>query len=81
MKLKFNKLEELEKTLMSQRNHQSILDKGIEKALSIPFQTLRSRRPKTNKKFLPFISKYNPINPNLFPIIINLSLTFKVPKA
>ena len=46
--MKLIKLEELKTTLMSQRYPQKIIEKGIEKALSIPLQTICSHKTETN---------------------------------
>ena len=63
------KLLELKKILVTQKCPEKIIQKGIEKALNIPLQELRSTKPKNNDHVLPFISTYNPNNRNLFPTI------------
>ena len=44
-----------------------VVEKGIEKALTIPQEQLRSEELKKKDNILPFISTYNPNNPNVFP--------------
>ena len=42
---------------------------SINKALSIPLQELRSPKTISNDNSLPFITTYNPSNPNVYEMI------------
>ena len=44
-----------------------VVKKEIKKALAIPQEQLRSEKLKKKDNILPFISTYNPNNPNVFP--------------
>ena len=44
-----------------------IVEKGIEKALAVPQEQLRSEKLKKKDDILPFISTYKPNNPKMFP--------------
>ena len=61
------KLKELRTILKTQKYPKMVVEKGIEKALAIPQEQLRSEKLKKKDKILPFISIYNPNNPNMFP--------------
>ena len=61
------KLKELRKILKTQKYQKMIVEKGIEKALTIPQVQLKSEKLKKKDNILPFISTYNPNNPNVFP--------------
>ena len=62
------KLKELTTILKTQKYPKMVVEKGIEKALSISQQLLISGKLKKKKDdILPFLSTYNPNNPNLFP--------------
>ena len=58
---------ELRTILKSQKYSKTFFVKGIEKALAIPQEQLRSEKLKSNDSILPFISTYNPNNPSMFP--------------
>ena len=61
------KLKELKTILKTQKYPKMVVEKGIEKALAIPQEQLRSKKLKKKDDILPFISTYNPNNPNAFP--------------
>ena len=44
-----------------------VVEKGIERALAIPQEQLRSEKLKKKDYILPFISTYNPNNQNVLP--------------
>ena len=46
-----------------------LTDFRINKALSIPLQELRSPKTISNDNSLPFITTYNPNNPNVYEMI------------
>ena len=46
-----------------------VVERGIEEALAIPQEQLRSKKLKKKDNILPFTSTYNPNNPNVFPKI------------
>ena len=47
-----------------------VVEKGIEKALAVPQEQLRSEKLKKKDDILLFISTYNPNNPNVFPKVM-----------
>ena len=61
------KLKEIKAILKTQKYPKMVVEKGIEKALAIPQKQLRSEKLKKKDDILPFISTYNPNNPNVFP--------------
>ena len=65
--VRYMKLKELRTILKTQKYPKMVVEKGIEKALTIPQEQLRSEKLKRKDKILPFISTYNPNNPNMFP--------------
>ena len=60
------KLKELRTILKTQKYQKMVVEKRIEKALTIPQEQLRSEKLKKTDNILPFISTYNPNNPNVF---------------
>ena len=65
--VRYMKLKELKAILKTQKYPKMVVEKGIEKALAIPQEQLRSEKLKKKGSILPFISTYNPNNPNMFP--------------
>ena len=65
--VRYMKLKELKTILKTQKYPKMVVEKGIEKALAIPQKQLRSEKLKKKDDILPFISTYNPNNPNVFP--------------
>ena len=65
--VRYMKLKELRTTLKTQKYPKMLVEKWIEKALAIPQEQLRSEKRKKKDDILPFISTYNPNNPNGFP--------------
>ena len=63
------KLKELETLLLEQHDPERIIKAGINRALRIPQSELRNVKKQEKKKILPFISTFNPNNPNALPII------------
>ena len=60
------KLKELKTIFKAQKYPKMVVEKGIAKALAIPQEQLRSEKLKKKNDILPFISIYNPNNPNVF---------------
>ena len=65
--VRYMKLKELRTILKTQKYPKMVVEKGIEKALAIPQEQLRSEKLKKEDTILPFISTYIPNNPNVFP--------------
>ena len=65
--VRYMKLKELKTMLKTQKYPKMAAEMGIEKALAIPQEQLRSEKLKKKDNILPFISTYNPNNPNVFP--------------
>ena len=65
--VRYMKLKELRTILKTQKYPKMVVEKGIEKALAIPQEQLRSEKLKKKDDILPFISAYNPNNPIVFP--------------
>ena len=61
------KLKELRTILKTQKYPKIFIEKEIEKALAIPQEQLRNEKLEKKDDILPFTSKYNPNNPNVFP--------------
>ena len=66
-KVRYIQLKELRTVLKTQKYPKIIVEKGIEKALAIPQEQLRSEKLKRKDNILPFISTYNPNNLIMFP--------------
>ena len=64
--VRYMKLKELKTILKTQKYPKMVVEKGIEKALAIPQEQLRSEKLKKKNDILPFISIYNPNNRNVF---------------
>ena len=64
--VRYMKLKELRTILKTQKYPKMVVEKGIEKALAIPQEQLRSEKLKKKDDILPFIATYNPNNPNVF---------------
>ena len=61
--LKEIKLKELEAILLEQHYPEGIIKAAINKALKLPQNELRNVKEQAKKKILPFISTFNPKNP------------------
>ena len=61
------KLKELRTILKTQKYSKVVVEKGIEKALAISQEQLKSKKLKKKDDILPFIPTYNPNNSNAFP--------------
>ena len=60
-------LQKLRNNLESQKYPKNVIDIGIEKALKIPQADLRKAKKKNeDDKILPFVTTYNPNNPEIF---------------
>ena len=67
--VRYIKLKELQTILKNQKYTKMVVKKGIEKALAIPQEQLRSEKLKNKNNILPFISLFYPNNSNVFPKI------------
>ena len=65
--VRYMKLKELRTILKTQKYPKMVVEKGTEKALTIPQEQLRSEKIKKKDDILPFISTCNPNNPIVFP--------------
>ena len=65
--VRYMKLKELRTILKTQIYPKMVVEKGIGKALAILQEQLRSEKLKKKDDILPFISTYDPNNPNVFP--------------
>ena len=66
---KMKHLENLKMNLSKQQYPKQLTEFGINKALSIPLQELRTSKTISNDNSLPFITTYNPNNPNVYEMI------------
>ena len=66
---KMKHLENLKINLSKYQYPKQLTEFGINKALSIPLQELRTPKTISNDNSLPFITTYNPINPNVYEMI------------
>ena len=60
---------ELKVFLLNRNYPEKLVDTGIQKAKSINKQELRTQRPKTKESVLPYVSTFNPKNPEAFQVI------------
>ena len=65
-------LENLKMNISKYQYPKQLTEFGINKALSIPLQELRTPKTISNDNSLPFITTYNPNNPNVYEIINKL---------
>ena len=66
------KMKHLENRKMNLSKYQypkQLTEFGINKALSIPLQELRTPKKISNDNSLPFVTTYNPNNPNVYEMI------------
>ena len=66
---KMKHFENLEINLSKYQYPQELTEFGINKGLSIPLQELRTPKTISNDNSLPFITTYNPNNPNVYEMI------------
>ena len=64
--VRYMKLKELKTILKTQKYPKIVVEKGIEKALAIPQEQLRSEKRKKIDDILPCTCICNPNNPNVF---------------
>ena len=64
--VRYMKLKKLRTILKTQKYPKMVVEKVTEEALAIPQGQLRSQKQKKRGNILPFISTYNPNNPNVF---------------
>lgn len=62
-------LDELRKNLAKYQYPKTVIEFGIQKALSIPQNELRKEKTKSSENVISFISTHNPNNPNVMPLI------------
>ena len=55
--------------MLEQSDAKSLIEASILRAKEIPLEILKQRKTAKNEKIIPFIITYNPINPNIFPVI------------
>ena len=63
------RFDELQKFLIKQNYPHNIIKIGIQKAMALNRQTLRIIKDKVQQDIIPFVSTYNPKNPEVFNII------------
>ena len=66
---KMKHLENFKTNLSKYQYPKHLSEFGINKALSIPLQELRTPKTTSNDNSLPFITTYNPNNPNVYEMI------------
>ena len=66
---KLNNLENLKSNLSKYHYPDSLIKQGFQKALSIPQKDLRKPKKPSNENILPFITTFNPNNPNIYSTI------------
>ena len=55
--------------LINQKYPKNVVDKGIQKAMNVTREDLRVVREKKNENLIPFVSTFNPKNPEKFNTI------------
>lgn len=63
------RLEELKRHLLAQKYPITVITKGIDRAKLVPREELLKRRPKEQKRIIPFSRTYNPNNENVNSVI------------
>ena len=63
------RLDELQKIFCSQEYSQDLIQEAIRKATSISTENLMTSKAKTDSNNLTFVTTFNPIDKNVFPII------------
>ena len=66
---KLKNLENLQSNLSEYHHPDSLIKHGFRKALSIPQKDLRKPKKPSNENILPFITTFNPNNPNIYSTI------------
>ena len=66
---KLKNLENLKTNLSKYHYPDSLIKQGFQKALSIPQKDLRKPKKLSNENILPFITTFNPNNPNIYSTI------------
>ena len=66
---KLKNLENLKTNLSKYHYPDSLIKQGFQKALSIPQKDLRKPKKPSNENILPFITTFNPNNPNIYSTI------------
>ena len=79
--VRYIKLKKLRTILKTQKYPKMAVEKGIEKALAISQEQLRSEKLKNNDDILLFICTYNPNNPNVFPKVREIYGNLKTSKT
>lgn len=69
--IKNKRLDELKKSLVLRQYPKKLIEYGIEKAVKLPRTELLKVHPKENKDIIPYISTFNPNNPEMFGIFKN----------
>ena len=75
------KFKELRTILKTQKYPKMVVEKRIEKAVAIPQEQLRSEKLKKKDDILPFISTYNPNNPNVFSEVMEIYRNLQTSKT
>ena len=63
------RMDELRIVLINQKYPKNVIDKGIQKAMNVSREDLRVVREKKNENLIPFVSTFNPKNPEMFNTI------------
>ena len=66
---KLKNLENLKTDLSKYHYRDSLIKRGFQKALSIPQKDLQKPKKLSNENILPFITTFNPNNPNIYSTI------------
>ena len=75
------RMRELKMFLRKQNYPESLVDKGIENAMNLDKNTLRTVKKKTEDPVIPYVSTYNPKNPEMYKVIqFNLPILHEDPK-
>ena len=63
------RMDELRIVLINQKYPKNVIDKGIQKAMNVTREDLRVVREKKIENLIPFVSTFNPKNPEMFNTI------------
>ena len=64
-------MSELKSFLLKQKHSEQIINNGLEKAIALDKDILRTVQARTEESIISYVSTYNPNDPGMFNIIID----------
>ena len=65
------RMQELKSFLLKQKYPEQIFNHGLEKAMALDKDRLRTVQSRTEESIIPYVSTYNPNDPEMFHVIID----------